>query len=104
MEDNKKLTADIGANSKAKEINAVEKKKKNNKNNKNKKPGFFAKIGRKLKEMWSELKLVSWPTFPKVVKQTGIVIAVVVVFLVCIALFDWPLTVLLRWLNPGSSI
>jgi preprotein translocase subunit SecE len=93
MEDNKKLNADISSNSKAKEISAAEKKKKNNKN---KKPGFFAKLGRKLKEMWSELKLVSWPTFPKVVKQTGIVIVVVVVFLVCIALFDWPLTVLIK--------
>ncbi|MBO7187720.1 MAG: preprotein translocase subunit SecE [Clostridia bacterium] len=91
MEDNKKLTADLSANSKAKEIKATEKKK----NNKNKKPGFFAKIGKKIKEMWSELKLVSWPTFPKVLKQTGIVIVVVLVFLVCIALFDWPLTVLL---------
>ncbi len=95
MEDNKKLSAEsVNANSKADAIKANDKKKSKKKGN-----GFFAKIGRKLKEMWSELKSVSWPTFPKVVKQTGVVIAVVLVFLVCISLFDWPLSIALRWLT-----
>ncbi len=35
-------------------------------------------LGKKIKESASELKKVSWPTFGKTVKQTGVVIAVVV--------------------------
>lgn len=88
MEDNKKLSADaINANSKAEEIRRTEKKKKKKGN------GFFAKIGKKIKEIWSELKLVSWPTFPDVLKKTGVVLAVVLVFLICITVFDYPLSI-----------
>ena len=36
-------------------------------------------LGKKLKESTSELKKVTWPSFGKTVKQTGVVIAVVVV-------------------------
>ena len=36
---------------------------------KDKKPNIFVRTGRKIKEAFSELKNVSWPTFPKVVKQ-----------------------------------
>ncbi len=95
MEETKKLSTDaVTANSKANEIKAADKKKNKKKGN-----GFFAKLGRKLKEMWSELKLVSWPTLPKVVKQTGVVLVVVLAFLVCIGLFDWPLSIALRWIT-----
>ncbi len=62
---------------------------------KNKKPGFFSKLGGKIKDVFSELKKVSWPTFGKVVKQTGIVLAVVLVFLVLITAFDAGLGALL---------
>ncbi len=55
-------------------------------------------LGRKLKGVFSELKKVSWPTLPKVVKQTGIVLAVVLFFLVIIGGFDFILTQLLSWL------
>ena len=41
---------------------------------------FFKNIGSKLKGMWSELKKVSWPKFSKVVKNTGIVLVVVLIF------------------------
>lgn len=34
-------------------------------------------MGRKLKEVFSELKKVTWPSFGKVVKSTGAVLAVV---------------------------
>ena len=47
-----------------------------------KKPNVFVRIGRKFKEVFSELKKVTWPTFGKVIKATGVVIAVVVSFLV----------------------
>ncbi len=47
-----------------------------------KKPNIFVRMGRKLKEVFSELKKVTWPTFGKVIKSTGAVLAVVIVFLI----------------------
>ncbi len=67
--------------------------------NKDKKPGFFKRLGAKIKDIFSELKKVSWPTFPKVVKQTGVVIVVVVAFLVVITAFDFGLYELLKLLS-----
>lgn len=40
------------------------------------------------KEVISELKKVSWPSFSKVVKQTSVVIAVVLVFTLVLLGFD----------------
>lgn len=68
---------------------------------KNKKPNIFQRFGKKCKEIFSELKKVSWPTFGKVVKNTGIVIAVVVLFLVVITLVDFGLTFGLKALIGG---
>jgi len=42
------------------------------------KPNIFVRFGRKVKEIFSELKKVTWPSFGNVVKSTGIVITVVV--------------------------
>ena len=47
-----------------------------------KKPNIFVRMGRKIKEVFSELKKVTWPSFGKVVKSTGAVLAVVIAFLV----------------------
>ena len=67
---------------------------------KDKKPNafvrFFKGLGRKFKEMFSELKKVTWPDFAKVVKQTGVVLGVVLVFLVVIAAVDFGLEQLLQ--------
>lgn len=63
---------------------------------KDKKPGFFKRLGSKMKDIFSELKKVSWPTFTKVVKQTGVVIVVVLAFLVVITAFDFGLLQLLK--------
>ena len=52
------------------------------------KPGFFKRLGLKIKDVFSELKKVSWPSFSKVVKKTGVVIVVVLAFLVVITAFD----------------
>ena len=76
-----------------KENKAVE-NKKNAKKNANKKPNIFKRIWLKIKEVFSELKKVTWPTFGKVVKQ----IAVVLVFLVVISLMDFGLTEVLKLL------
>lgn len=51
---------------------------------KDKKP---KKRGR-IKETFSELKKVTWPSFATVAKQTGIVLAVVVAFLLVLVCFD----------------
>lgn len=62
----------------------------------NKKPNIFVRFGRKMKDVFSELKKVSWPGFSKVVKQTGVVIVVVLAFLVVISAFDFALYELLK--------
>jgi len=62
----------------------------------NKKPNIFVRFGRKMKDVFSELKKVSWPSFSKVVKQTGVVIVVVLAFLVVISAFDFALYELLK--------
>lgn len=49
-------------------------KKQNKKQNKEKRS-----LAKKVKETTSELKKVSWPSFGKVLKQTGVVIAVVAI-------------------------
>ena len=65
--------------------------KKSNKNNKDKKErkGLFKRI----KESFSELKKVSWPTFGKTVKQTGVVLVVVTICTLLLfgvdRLFSW---------------
>lgn len=61
----------------------------------NKKPNLFVRIGRFFKQSWSELKKVSWPTFRTVVKNTGIVLAVVLIFLLLILGADQLFTFLL---------
>ena len=62
----------------------------------NKKPNIFVRIGNKCKEVFSELKRVTWPTWNKIVKNTGIVIAIVLVFLVFITLYDFGLSALYK--------
>ena len=83
---------------KTEEDNSREKKVKKAK--KDKKPGFFARLGQKIKDIFSELKKVSWPTFPKVLKQTGVVLLVVLAFLVVITAFDYGLYNLLILVSP----
>jgi preprotein translocase subunit SecE len=61
-----------------------------------KKPNFFVRVGKKIKEVFSELKRVTWPTFPKVVKATCTVLAVVIVFTVIITAINYGLQELLN--------
>lgn len=63
---------------------------------KNGKPGFFKRIGMKIKDIFSELKKVSWPSFSDVVKKTGVVLVVVLAFLVVITAFDYGLSALIK--------
>lgn len=66
---------------------------------KNKKENFFKRIGRKFKEVFSELKKVSWPSFNKIVKQTAVVLGVVLLFMIVITLMDLGLGALLQLLT-----
>ncbi len=78
VEDSKvetKAAADTKATNKdAKDDKNSKKDAKKSKKNKDKKS-----IGQKSKELYSELKKVSWPTFGKVVKNTCVVLLVVTV-------------------------
>ncbi len=59
------------------------------KDKKNAKPGIFARIGKWLKEMNSELKKVQWPTRKQTVNNTLIVIVCVIVVGIFIWIFDF---------------
>ena len=50
----------------------------------NKKPSWFRRVGAKIKETFSELKRVTWPKLPTVLKTTGVVLVIVAAFLVVI--------------------
>ncbi len=80
--------------------NEVNEKKVSKKEVKNKKPNVFVRIGRWFKRtfsgMWQELKKVTWPKFPTVVKQTGVVLGVVLFFLVAVTLVNFGLSKLLE--------
>ena len=62
--------------------------KKSSDKPKEKKPGFFSHIGRWLKELRSELKKVSWPTWKQTLNNTWVVIVCVVVVGIFIWVFD----------------
>ena len=66
--------------------------------NKNQKPNWFRRVGAKLKETFSEIKRVTWPKVPTVLKTTGVVLVVVFVFLLIVtgvdALLGWLLELL----------
>lgn len=82
------------------ETTAAKSSEKKVEKNKNKKPNafvrFFRWIGKKCKEIFSELKKVTWPAFPKVVKQTGVVLGVILVFLIFITAADYGFQWLLK--------
>ena len=68
----------------------------NQKDTSAKKPNIFVRMGRKLKETFSELKRVTWPTFPKVVKATCVVLVVVLAFTVVVTGINYGLQKLLE--------
>ena len=70
----------------------------------NKKPNFFVRVGRKFKETFSELKRVTWPTFPKVVKATCVVLVVVIAFTVVATAINYGLQELLGLITGIEGI
>ena len=77
------------AKAKAKAAKKADKAKKDEKPEKQKKPSIFARIGKWLKDMKSELKKVQWPTRKQTINNTLIVIACVIVVGVFIWIFDY---------------
>ena len=49
---------------------------------------FFAKIGNAFKNMWRELRKVTWPTREKLVNYTMIVVAFMLFMMVVVGLLD----------------
>ena len=62
---------------------------------KNKKPSWFRRVGAKIKETFSELKRVTWPKLPTVIKTTGVVLVIVTAFLLVDGVLELGLTKLL---------
>ena len=77
---------------------AVEKKV-----HKDKKPNIFKRMGTKLKEIFSELKKVTWPSFSTVMKQLGCVLVIVVMVLAIVMLIDLGLGYLLKLIKPTAT-
>ena len=76
-----KYRTDLIANENVEEKNVNKKASKEKDKKKDKKAKQPKKsLGSKIKEVNSELKKVSWPTFANVVKKTGVVILVVFLF------------------------
>ena len=75
------------------------------KKDKNKKPNIFVRMGRKLKETFSELKRVTWPSLPKALKATGVVLVIVLAFTVFVTAFNYGFGELLKLLTSlGSEV
>ena len=66
----------------------ADKAKKDKKPEKKSKPGFFARVGKWLKDMRTELKKVQWPTKTQTINNTVIVILCCIVVGICIWLLD----------------
>ena len=69
--------AEVKTDNKVVEVKAKDVAKDKKKKDKVKKPN---KVAKALKDTGNELKKVSWPGFKQVAKQTGIVLAFVLVF------------------------
>ncbi len=72
---------------------------KSKKQDKNKKPNIFVRMGRKLKETFGELKRVTWPSFGKALKATGIVLAIVLTFMIIVTGVNFGFSELLKFLT-----
>ncbi len=82
---------------------SAEKPNKPAKKDKNKKPNIFVRMGRKLKETFSELKNVTWPSFGKALKATGVVLVVVLIFTVLVTCVNVGFTELLGLMTKWGT-
>jgi len=104
LETSKETEEVMPVEGKAKEDKKAVQNDKNGKNDKNDKKGKKKKekkhlVAKKTKETVSELKKVTWPTFPDVVKKTGVVLVVVIIFAVVLFGLDTLFGFLFKLLN-----
>ena len=85
MSENEKMEQGQGSASASEK---ADKAKKDKKPEKQKKPSIFARIGKWLKDMKSELKKVVWPTKSQMVNNTVIVLVCTLIVGICIWVFD----------------
>ncbi len=81
----------------------AEKVQKAQKKDKNKKPNIFVRMGRKLKETFSELKRVTWPTFGTALKSTGVVLVIVLAFTIVMTGVNVGFTELLQLITSWGA-
>ena len=63
-----------------------------------KKPGFFAKLRQKLKNLKSEFKKITWASKKATFKSFGLVIVSILVIALVLGLVDFGLMRLFNWL------
>ena len=63
---------------------------------------FFARIGTAFKNMWHELRKVTWPTKDKLINYTIIVVLFMVFMMIVIGLLDAGATKLVDLLLPNA--
>ena len=90
-----KKEKDLQETEKAPEAKKNDAPRKKVQQDKNKKPNWFVRQGRKIKETFSELKRVTWPTFGKALKATGVVLVIVLIFTVIVTGINYGLAELL---------
>ena len=78
-----------------KNVSKTEPGKKPEKSEKSKKPGMFRRIAKYLRDAKSEYKKIIWPTFPSVVRNTLVTLAVCAVLGVLVCLVDFGLSALI---------
>ena len=94
--------AELAKKSNTQPQDAKKQPEKRKKVDKNKKPNIFVRMGRKIKETFSELKRVTWPSFGKALKATGVVLVIVLIFMVVITAINYGLMELLElMINVG---
>ena len=79
-----------------KNVSKSEETAKATKSEKSKKPGIFRRIGKYLRDTKGEFKKIVWPTFPSVVRNTLVTLAVCAVLGVLICLVDAGLSALIK--------
>ena len=95
--------AELAKKSNTQPQDAKKQSEKRKKVDKNKKPNIFVRMGRKIKETFSELKRVTWPSFGKALKATGVVLVVVLVFTVVFTGINYGLSELLDLMTSVGS-
>ncbi len=64
---------------------------------------FFKKVGKSFRETFLELKKVTWSPLPKALKQTLVVLVVILFFVVIIGAIDALLAFLFKLLTTGKA-